>query len=275
LKHLSAPWTVAQYDKAISVPLRNAISRYLGKQGRLGNPAAMASKDLEREKVACEGWRGGRGPRATLAHSFSQTIVNDAIEALGAFFSRPLPSGARWEFVDCQGEPCSFAKHMLARSNGLTEMCRDLLGHEGLTAEESDALSAVVVTSDAVGLSFPRDRNLVTASEYDEFLETLDIAMSWEKSGMDSENRRSAERDNLVLDTELLCRDLQYRIRLRNISPNGAMIEGAPHLVPGDRAKVRVGTIGWIDGTIAWSLDSRCGLRFNRPIDLAAAGLGN
>ena len=241
----------------------------------MGDPIDMASKNLERDEIACDAGRGSRGPKETLARSFSRTIVNDAFDALGTFFNRPLPGGARWEFVDCHGEPCSFAKHILARSGGLTELCRDLLGHDGLTAEEGDALSAVVTVSDAISLSLPGARNLLSARELDEFFEPLEIAMSWEKSDMDSINRRSAERDNLVLDTELRCKDLQYRIRLRNISPNGAMLEGAPHLVPGDRAAVRVGTIGWIDGTIAWSLDSRCGLRFNQPIDLAAAGLVN
>lgn len=59
--------------------------------------------------------------------------------------------------------------------------------------------------------------------------------------------------------------DLQ--VTVRNISDEGAMIEGVSDIEIGSRVAVRMRGIGWVDAKVAWAIAPRCGLAFDRAID--------
>ena len=60
-------------------------------------------------------------------------------------------------------------------------------------------------------------------------------------------------------------------VQIRNLSAHGVMIVGESGLSPGDVVELQIPNLGWVDGRVAWSMDTRAGLAFNSPIDLTAA----
>jgi hypothetical protein len=75
------------------------------------------------------------------------------------------------------------------------------------------------------------------------------------------------ERDSLFLAAQVRSMGREQTVRLRNLSEDGAMIQGQLNLRPGQRAFVHVRNRGWVEGKIAWVKPSCCGLTFAAPID--------
>jgi len=80
---------------------------------------------------------------------------------------------------------------------------------------------------------------------------------------------RNRTRDSLLLSARFreLGSEREDRVRVRNLSAGGLMVE-LPHDVPVDTAvEVEVRGIGWVSGRIAWNAVGRAGVAFDAPID--------
>jgi hypothetical protein len=65
--------------------------------------------------------------------------------------------------------------------------------------------------------------------------------------------------------------DAAYNVRVRNISAGGMMIDFPQVCEKGRRVKTDLRNIGKVDGVVAWSTETRMGIRFNNAIDAAKA----
>lgn len=86
---------------------------------------------------------------------------------------------------------------------------------------------------------------------------------------MGGNEHRQIERDSLFLMADLRIDGLggDHRIRVRNLSAGGLMAEGGPGVQRGALIWILLRNIGWVEGTIAWVQDSRCGIAFRDEID--------
>jgi hypothetical protein len=57
------------------------------------------------------------------------------------------------------------------------------------------------------------------------------------------------------------------RVTVRNISHEGAMIEGVSDVEIGLHVAVHIRGVGWVDARVAWVIAPRCGLAFDSEID--------
>ncbi|MFM5883778.1 MAG: PilZ domain-containing protein [Novosphingobium sp.] len=81
--------------------------------------------------------------------------------------------------------------------------------------------------------------------------------------------QRQIARDSLFVMAELRIdgQPGDHRVRVRNLSAGGLMAEGAQNVRRGQMVWVNVRNIGWVEGSIAWVQDSRCGIAFRDEID--------
>lgn len=81
--------------------------------------------------------------------------------------------------------------------------------------------------------------------------------------------KRQIARDSLFVmaDMRLAGSTAVHRIKVRNLSSGGLMAEGGPQVVSGTGVSIDLRNIGWIDGTVAWVQDNRCGIAFVEEID--------
>ncbi|WP_423140632.1 PilZ domain-containing protein [Parablastomonas sp. CN1-191] len=80
-------------------------------------------------------------------------------------------------------------------------------------------------------------------------------------------SQRRGSRDSVFIAAQVRALGREQAVRLRNLSEDGAMIEGQINLVPGQRITVNVRNKGWVDGQVAWVRPNRCGIIFAAPID--------
>lgn len=59
--------------------------------------------------------------------------------------------------------------------------------------------------------------------------------------------------------------------RIRNLSPSGACMMQPGWLKRGDSIRISVGHVHDVDATVMWVQGEQAGIKFDRPIDLAAA----
>lgn len=80
---------------------------------------------------------------------------------------------------------------------------------------------------------------------------------------------RQEQRDSLFLLAQLRVdgQERPVQIKVRNLSPNGMMAEGDVKVMRGSLVSVELRNIGWVDGTVAWKQDNRCGIAFVEEID--------
>lgn len=94
---------------------------------------------------------------------------------------------------------------------------------------------------------------------------------------MSAVDTRTIARDSLFLMATLRHEgaDADHRVKVRNLSAGGMMAEGDLRVERGTRVNVELRNIGWIDGSVAWVQDNRCGVAFATEIDpkLARANL--
>jgi hypothetical protein len=82
-----------------------------------------------------------------------------------------------------------------------------------------------------------------------------------------ADESRSASRSSLYLAATLYCDASSLPVKIRNISPAGALVEAAAIPSAGSLVQlVRGGLI--VHGLIAWSSEGRCGLKFSGTIDV-------
>lgn len=80
---------------------------------------------------------------------------------------------------------------------------------------------------------------------------------------------RHISRDSLFLLAEIRLDGSasEFRVKVRNLSPGGMMGEGFVPVVPGNRLKISLRNIGWIDGCVAWVQENRFGIAFDLEIN--------
>jgi len=84
-----------------------------------------------------------------------------------------------------------------------------------------------------------------------------------------SDEQRRQQRHALIWSAELHHKDRKTRVRVRNISSTGAMIESNESVVVGGQAILELGEDGFIPATIAWTVGDQIGLEFRGKFDMA------
>lgn len=190
-----------------------------------------------------------REPAAELTHS----IVQRAIEALWALHNRPSLNGESWAASSSRSGLSTFAAGIAKKPGFLLGLCRNFHDHPSLLPQDAEALRQVLAIADALTIS-----------------DSLEYDCGFDMNG---ESKRSEFRTEFVQSADFRHGETQYKVDIRNLSSKGVMIDGAPVVSVGDQASVRIDQIGWVGGLIAWSIEGRCGLAFDRPIDVKLAGL--
>ncbi len=80
---------------------------------------------------------------------------------------------------------------------------------------------------------------------------------------------RNISRDSLFLLAEIRLEGAssEFRVKVRNLSTGGMMGEGSVPVVPGNRLKISLRNIGWVDGCVAWVQENRFGIAFDQEIN--------
>lgn len=86
---------------------------------------------------------------------------------------------------------------------------------------------------------------------------------------MGDSGQRQIARDSLFVMAEMRIdgQPGEVRVRVRNLSAGGLMAEGVQKAQRGQVVWVNVRNIGWVEGSIAWVQDNRCGVAFRDEID--------
>lgn len=86
---------------------------------------------------------------------------------------------------------------------------------------------------------------------------------------MSEGDNRQISRDSLFILAELRLdgQTEEHRVKVRNLSAGGMMGEGELRMVTGQRIKVNLRHVGWVDGLVAWVQDNRFGVAFASDID--------
>jgi len=84
-----------------------------------------------------------------------------------------------------------------------------------------------------------------------------------------NDEQRGDRRHPLIWSGVLHHRDAKIRVRVRNISTTGAMIESPDPVLVGGQAILELGEDGFIPATIAWLVGDEVGLRFRSKFDMA------
>jgi hypothetical protein len=83
------------------------------------------------------------------------------------------------------------------------------------------------------------------------------------------EENRGSPRDSLFLlaNCQLPQRQVEQRVKLRNISASGLMAEGTLRPQVGEPVCLELRNVGRVDGIVAWVRDNRFGVAFTYEID--------
>ena len=84
---------------------------------------------------------------------------------------------------------------------------------------------------------------------------------------------RNLKRDSLFLmaDVRLEGSLRSERVKVRNLSDGGIMVEGELIASPGQRVVVTLKKIGKVGGVVAWIQSARVGISFDEPVDASLA----
>lgn len=76
-------------------------------------------------------------------------------------------------------------------------------------------------------------------------------------------------RDSLFLLARLKVAGSQAEatVRVRNLSSGGLMAELAEPVSPDSVVQIELRGIGWVSGRVAWQVEGRAGIAFDKPID--------
>lgn len=86
---------------------------------------------------------------------------------------------------------------------------------------------------------------------------------------MTDNDHRQIERDSLFVMADLRVEgaEREHRVKVRNLSAGGMMVEGDAKVHPGAGIEVNIRNIGWVEGSVAWVQDNRFGVAFHSEID--------
>lgn len=86
---------------------------------------------------------------------------------------------------------------------------------------------------------------------------------------MGESDHRQIGRDSMFVLADLRIDGVEgeQRVRVRNISAGGLMAEGGTRIQRGHGVSVNLDNLGWIEGSVAWVQDNRCGIAFREEID--------
>lgn len=86
---------------------------------------------------------------------------------------------------------------------------------------------------------------------------------------MSSVETRDVDRDSLFLMADLVCEGSQIatRVKVRNLSAGGMMVEGDLRLKRGARVAVELRNIGPVAGVVVWVRTPRFGIALEQEID--------
>lgn len=86
---------------------------------------------------------------------------------------------------------------------------------------------------------------------------------------MSAVDTRNISRDSLFLMATIRAdgSDSDHKVKVRNLSAGGMMMECQLQLPRGARIAVELRNIGWVHGTVAWVQDNRSGVAFDSEID--------
>lgn len=86
---------------------------------------------------------------------------------------------------------------------------------------------------------------------------------------MGGNEHRQIVRDSLFLMADLRIDGVSgdHKVRVRNVSAGGLMADGGPTVQRGALVWVNLRNVGWVEGTVAWVQDNRCGIAFREEID--------
>jgi len=81
--------------------------------------------------------------------------------------------------------------------------------------------------------------------------------------------KRKMNRDSLLLKAVLRFSNAheEYEVRIRNLSAGGLMAEVPNGLSRGERVDVKIQNIGWVGGHVAWAIDGRIGVAFDKVLN--------
>ncbi len=81
--------------------------------------------------------------------------------------------------------------------------------------------------------------------------------------------KRSMDRDSLFLKAVLRFPNTkdEHEVRIRNVSAGGLMAEIPTDTLRGEPVEIKLRSIGWVSGHIAWVTDRRVGIAFDHPIN--------
>ena len=81
--------------------------------------------------------------------------------------------------------------------------------------------------------------------------------------------KRGIDRDSLFLNAILRFSSAkdEHDVRIRNVSAGGLMAEIPTNAPRGERVEIKLRSIGWVSGCIAWVTEDRVGIAFDRPIN--------
>lgn len=83
------------------------------------------------------------------------------------------------------------------------------------------------------------------------------------------ESQEARARDSLFLLADLTIEDTggQHKVKVRNLSAGGMMVESDLEVTQGQSIVVNLRNIGPVRGEIAWARSGRFGVAFNRPVN--------
>lgn len=131
--------------------------------------------------------------------------------------------------------------------------------------EARDALLLDVIHRSFPDVAFaPRDEVVA--------LPSAETAADGENDDAVANSRRTERRHPLVWMGEIYFAHSNEKVRLRNISENGALIESPVQYPLGVEVLLDLGDAGQHFGTVSWTCGDKAGLKFNNAFDLKLLG---
>lgn len=86
---------------------------------------------------------------------------------------------------------------------------------------------------------------------------------------MGENEHRQIVRDSLFLMADLRIDGVSgdHKVRVRNVSAGGLMADGGPSVQRGAMVWIQLRNIGWVEGSVVWVQDNRCGIAFREEIN--------
>jgi hypothetical protein len=134
------------------------------------------------------------------------------------------------------------------------------------------------VKSGRIGLEFAHETHLDCADEEraELLLDAIDRAFPHRRTGGpaakpvtdDDSDQRIATRHPLIWSAEVQTRSGNFRVRIRNISATGALIQCTKPLPLGREVILDLGKGGTVDATVSWAVGDHAGLSFDEQFDM-------